>query len=142
MAIIQINAPSVNKATQKFVEGNNRRKFLVTTVQFDDGTIQPAFADNVKRSTSTWIPTKAFDAQGNESNPADEITKALANLKKAGKGERLHLHAVIRNLTMQEPVMGENDIVYQDLTVTIDDSAPKRVITVAPAPWSIEVGNL
>jgi len=142
VATIQINAPSVNKATQKFVEGNGRRKFLVSPVSYDQGTIQPSFADNVKRSNSVWIPTKAFDAQGNEFNPADQVTTLLADLKKAGKGERLHLHAVIRNLTMQEPVMGENDIVYQDLTITIDDSAPKTITKVAPAPWSIEAGNL
>jgi len=142
VATIQINAASVNKKTGHFVEGNGRRKFLVSIVKYDPETIQPSYEQNVRRSVSVWLPLKAENDKGHEITLAENVTRALENLKKQGKGERLHLNAVIRNLTMGEPAVGENDIVYQDLTVTIDNSGPKSITKVAPAPWSIVESDL
>jgi len=142
MATIQVNAPSVNKTTKAFVEGNGRRKFLATIVKTDPANIVPSFADNVKSSVSVWIPLKASDNDGSSFNPAEQLTTLIQEIKKAGKGQRVHIDAVIRNFLMDEPTMGENDIVYQNLTVTLDDSAAKSVSVVAPAPWSFASANL
>ena len=142
MAVIQINAPSINKTTKAFVEGNGRRKFLATIVTTDPSSIVPAFADKVQKSVSVWIPLKATMADGVEFSPADQLTSLIAKVKQAGKGQRVQLHCVIRNFQMDEPTKGEADIVYQNLTVTLDDSAEKSVSVVAPAPWSFADANL
>lgn len=142
MAIIQLNAPSVNKKTKEFVEGNGRRKFLATIVKTDPSNIIPAFADNVQKSVSVWIPLQANMADGTAFNPADQLTALIGKVKEAGKGQRVQLNGVIRNFVMDEPTKGENDIVYQNLTVTLDDSAEKSVMVVAPAPWNFADANL
>ena len=142
MAIIQLNAPSVNKTTKAFVEGNGRRKFLATIVKTDPSNIVPAFADNVQKSVSVWIPLQANMADGTAINPADHLTALIGKVKEAGKGQRVQLNGVIRNFVMDEPTKGENDIVYQNLTVTLDDSAEKSVMVVAPAPWNFADANL
>lgn len=142
MAVIQLNAPSVNKTTKAFVEGNGRRKFLATIVKTDPSNIVPAFADNVQKSVSVWIPLQANMADGTAFNPADQLTALIGKVKEAGKGQRVQLHGVIRNFVMDEPTKGENDIVYQNLTVTLDDSAEKSVSVVAPAPWTFADANL
>jgi hypothetical protein len=142
MAIIQLNAPSVNKTTKAFVEGNGRRKFLATIVKTDPSNIVPAFADNVQKSVSVWIPLQANMADGTAFNPADQLTALIGKVKEAGKGQRVQLNGVIRNFVMDEPTKGENDIVYQNLTVTLDDSAEKSVMVVAPAPWNFADANL
>lgn len=142
MAIIQLNAPSVNKTTKAFVEGNGRRKFLATIVKTDPSNILPAFADNVQKSVSVWIPLQANMADGTAFNPADQLTALIGKVKEAGKGQRVQLNGVIRNFVMDEPTKGENDIVYQNLTVTLDDSAEKSVMVVAPAPWNFADANL
>lgn len=142
MAIIQLNAPSVNKTTKAFVEGNGRRKFLATIVKTDPSNIVPAFADNVQKSVSVWIPLQANMADGTAFNPADQLTALIGKVKQAGKGQRVQLNGVIRNFVMDEPTKGENDIVYQNLTVTLDDSAEKSVMVVAPAPWNFADANL
>ena len=142
MAIIQLNAPSVNKTAKAFVEGNGRRKFLATIVKTDPSNIVPAFADNVQKSVSVWIPLQANMADGTAFNPADQLTALIGKVKEAGKGQRVQLNGVIRNFVMDEPTKGENDIVYQNLTVTLDDSAEKSVMVVAPAPWNFADANL
>jgi len=142
MATIQLNAPSVNKTTKAFVEGNGRRKFLATIVKTDPSNIVPAFADNVQKSVSVWIPLQANMADGTAFNPADQLTALIGKVKEAGKGQRVQLNGVIRNFVMDEPTKGENDIVYQNLTVTLDDSAEKSVMVVAPAPWNFADANL
>lgn len=146
MATIQINAPSVNKTTKAFVEGNGRRKFLATIVKTDPSNIVPTFADNVESSVSVWIPTKATEVtdsgETRSVNPAEQLTTLIKAVKDAGKGQRVQLNGVIRNFVMDEPVTGENDIVYQNLTVTMDDSVEKSVSVVAPAPWSFANANL
>lgn len=142
MAIIQLNAPSVNKTTKAFVEGNGRRKFLATIVKTDPSNIVPAFADNVQKSVSVWIPLQANMADGTAFNPAEQLTALIGKVKEAGKGQRVQLNGVIRNFVMDEPTKGENDIVYQNLTVTLDDSAEKSVSVVAPAPWNFADANL
>lgn len=142
MATIQVNAPSVNKTTKAFVEGNGRRKFLATIVKTDPTSIVPSFADNVKSSVSVWIPLKASASDGSSFNPADQLTTLIQKVKEAGKGQRVHIDGVIRNFVMDEPTMGENDIVYQNLTVTLDDSEKKSVSVVAPAPWSFAGAKL
>lgn len=142
MAIIQLNAPSVNKKTKEFVEGNGRRKFLATIVKTDPSNIVPAFADNVQKSVSVWIPLQANMADGTAFNPAEQLTALIGKVKEAGKGQRVQLNGVIRNFVMDEPTKGENDIVYQNLTVTLDDSAEKSVSVVAPAPWNFADANL
>ena len=73
MAIIQLNAPSVNKTTKAFVEGNGRRKFLATIVKTDPSNIVPAFADNVQmpstksrlesRRRLSWAAAPVFDVR-------------------------------------------------------------------------------
>lgn len=141
MAIIQLNAPSTTKAGG-FVEGNGRRKFLATIVKTDPQTIMPDYADGVARSVSTWIPLKAtmvVNAQTGETveiNPAEQLTNLLAKLRSEKSPKRVQVTGVIRNLQMSEPVKGKEDIVYQDLTVTLDDSQEKQVNLVAPAPWN------
>jgi len=142
MATIQLNAPSVNRTTKAFVEGNGRRKFLATIVKTDSANIVPSFADNVKSSVSVWIPTKAVMADGTSFNPAEQLTALIEKVKAAGKGQRVQVNGVIRNFVLDEPTMGENDIVYQNLTVTLDDSVEKSVSVVAPAPWSFADANL
>lgn len=142
MAVIQLNAPSINKTTKAFVEGNGRRKFLATIVKTDPSSIVPAFADKVQKSVSVWIPLKANMADGVEFSPADQLTSLIAQLKQAGKGQRVQLNCAIRNFQMDEPTKGEADIVYQNLTVTLDDSVEKSVSVVAPAPWSFADVNL
>jgi len=148
MAIIQLNAPSVNKTTKAFVEGNGRRKFLATIVKTDPSNIIPAFAANVQKSVSVWIPLKATTVVNAETGetmeiaPADQLTALIGKVKEAGKGQRVQLNGVIRNFVMDEPTKGENDIVYQNLTVTLDDSAEKSVMVVAPAPWNFADANL
>lgn len=142
MATIQLNAPSVNRTTKAFVEGNGRRKFLATIVKTDSANIVPSFADNVKSSVSVWIPTKAVMADGTSFNPAEQLTALIEKVKAAGKGQRVQVNGVIRNFVMDEPTTGENDIVYQNLTVTLDDSVEKSVSVVAPAPWSFADANL
>jgi hypothetical protein len=142
MATIQLNAPSVNKTTKAYVEGNGRRKFLATIVKTDPSNIVPAFADNVQKSVSVWIPLQANMADGTAFNPADQLTALIGKVKEAGKGQRVQLNGVIRNFVMDEPTKGENDIVYQNLTVTLDDSAEKSVMVVAPAPWNFADANL
>ena len=133
---------SVNKTTKAFVEGNGRRKFLATIVKTDPSSIVPAFADNVQKSVAVWIPLKATMADGVEFSPADQLTALIGKVKQAGKGQRVQLHCAIRNFQMDEPTQGEADIVYQTLTVTLDDSAEKSVSVVAPAPWSFADANL
>lgn len=145
MAIIQINAPSRNKKTKALVEGNGRRKFLVTINQVDDQTIVPSFADGVNKAVELWLPLVAtqpvLDADGNPTgettqvNPADRMVEALEKLAKEGKGRRIRIHGKIARLIMNEPVAGENDIVYQSLNVVLDDSVEKTVSIVAPAAW-------
>jgi len=142
MATIQLNAPSVNRTTKAFVEGNGRRKFLATIVKTDSANIVPSFADNVKSSVSVWIPTKAVMADGTSFNPAEQLTALIEKVKAAGRGQRVQINGVIRNFVLDEPTMGENDIVYQNLTVTLDDSVEKSVSVVAPAPWSFADANL
>jgi len=142
MATIQLNAPSVNRTTKAFVEGNGRRKFLATIVKTDSANIVPSFADNVKSSVSVWIPTKAVMADGTSFNPAEQLTALIEKVKAAGKGQRVQVNGVIRNFVLDEPTTGENDIVYQNLTVTLDDSVEKSVSVVAPAPWSFADANL
>jgi len=142
MATIQLNAPSVNRTTKAFVEGNGRRKFLATIVKTDSANIVPSFADNVKSSVSVWIPTKAVMADGTSFNPAEQLTALIEKVKAAGRGQRVQINGVIRNFVLDEPTTGENDIVYQNLTVTLDDSVEKSVSVVAPAPWSFADANL
>jgi len=142
MATIQLNAPSVNRTTKAFVEGNGRRKFLATIVKTDPANIVPMFADNVKSSVSVWIPTKAVMADGTSFNPAEQLTALIEKVKAAGRGQRVQINGVIRNFVLDEPTTGENDIVYQNLTVTLDDSVEKSVSVVAPAPWSFADANL
>lgn len=141
MAVIQVNAVSTNK-TGGFVEGNGRRKFLVSIVKTDPQTIMPDYADGVARSASMWVPLKAtmvVNAETNETvevNPAEQLSNLLEKLKQQKSPKRVHISGVIRNLQMSEPVKGKEDIVYQDLTVTLDDSKEKQVNLVAPAPWN------
>lgn len=144
MAIIQINAPSINKTTEAFVEGNGRRKFLATIVKSDPESIMPSYAEGVRKSVSVWIPLKATTVVNEETgetaevNPAAQMTALLDNIKNAQSGKRVQLHGVVRNFDMQEPYKGQEDIVYQDLTVVLDDAQPKSVRVVNPAPWYFE----
>lgn len=127
MAIIQINAPSKNKKGE-FVVGNGRRKFLVSLIQVDSNNVVPKFADDVEKAVSLWVPEN------------DGIASSLDNLITSSKkdGKKVHLHATIARLLMDEPTPGNGDnadIRYQNLTVALDDSAPKKVLLVTPAPW-------
>jgi hypothetical protein len=141
MAEIQVNAPSRNK-TGEYVEGNGRRKFLVTFIKTDANTIMPDYAEGVNRSASLWIPLKSTMVVNEktketvEVNPAQQLCDILDELKKQNSPKRVRVSGVIRSLQMSEPVKGKEDIVYQDLTITLDDSQPKSVTLVAPAPWN------
>lgn len=145
MAVIQINAASTKRNSKEFVEGNNRRKFLVNIIKTDPANIVPTFADKAQKAVVVWIALEAQSKSGEKFNPADQLTKLLETVKAAGKGERLHLKATIRGFQMSEPTSGTGDnahTVYQDLTVDIDDSAEKSVHKVAPAPWDFTDANL
>lgn len=104
----------------------------------------PAYAEGVRKSVSVWIPLKATTVVNEETsetaevNPAAQMTALLENIKNAQSGKRVQLHGVVRNFDMQEPAKGQEDIVYQDLTVVLDDSQPKSVRVVNPAPWHFE----
>lgn len=152
MAIIQLNAVSRNKATKEFVEGNGRRKFLANIVQADEHTIIPSFAKGVNGAVTIWLPLVAtediFDAAGKPTGqsrqvkPADTMVQALEALALEGKGRRIRVHGKIARLLMSDPVQGQNDIVYQDLNVVLDDSVEKTVSVAAPAAWDLSALSL
>lgn len=144
MAVIQVNAPSINQSTKSFVEGNGRRKFLVSIIKLDPENVMHAYAEGVRKSASVWIPLKAttVDASGqaHEFNPAEHLTQKLIDLKAKGSGERVHMNVTIRSLEMSKPTPSpsDKDIVYQDCTVNLDENQLKRFTVVAPAPWVFE----
>ena len=145
MAVIQLNTASKNKETGAFAEGNGRRKFLVSLIKTDSTDIVPMFANKASsNSVSVWIPLEASMPDGTKVNPAQQLTHLIEQVNKAGKGQRVHLNCAIRNFTMDEPTPGRIDpsIVYQNLTVNLDDSVAKQVTVAAPAPWDIDTSNL
>lgn len=146
MAIIDINAAS--KKDGQFTDGTTksgivRRKFLVNVRTYDENTLVPSFQAGVNAAQCLWVPmtqtvTVTDEVTGEKTakviNPAEQLTRLLEKVKTTG--ERVRLHATISRLNLDEPTPSEKTgIVYQTMTVQLDEQAPKRFALVEPSGY-------